>query len=452
MDLHQLKAELKDPNDDSQRASIEARVSVLRGRVASDPDSVTDAELIQGIQDLFELEPGSGFLRDADWLMKALSFTKALIEPQGIPTAWGVFQADNGLALDYWDYPILEAISSWYFEHRDDAQYSEMEMVARSAAVLEYLFARVRGREASEEYHDILAGNSTAILCLHWGLKNYERVRFYANLLELEYRAGRLGEEKYLESIQFREQCLQKETEPSSKGFDTELRHINESLLKLLWDIWSTLESKLDELANANATLYEELARQKDNTYPEPARRELSKLFGTDWGRLAPETRIHLERGLTFLHEHFAAHSPTAAPEAFFMAVKIELLTRLFKPLGLLDEEILKRANTKNPLKLLLSYGRQREAMPLTKQDRELIRTAFQKAGSKAGLLNQAVLVGLKRLADDRDRIAHQEDIQGRPYTFEDLQRCKSEVWTKGWLIPFLKGIHSTEQNGPAAV
>ena len=451
MDLHELITELNDPEDDRKRAAVQARVRELRGRVALDPRSVTNAELIQGIEDLFGLDSSPGWLKEADWLMDTLAFTCTPITPRDVPTAWAAFQADKGFELDYWDYPILEAISFWYFEHKDDPRYSEIQMVARCAAVLEYLFARVRGREADDEYSDILAGNGLTILSLYWGLKDYERVKFYANLLDLEYRAGRLGEEQYLTSLQFHEECLLREKEPSVTTTHAELHKINESLIKLLSDTWTDRESKIDELAKANAKLYEELARQKDSTYPELARRELSTLFGTDWNRLAPETRSHLERGLTFLQEHYAAHSPTAAPDAFFMAVKVEVLTRLFKPLGLLEEEILKRANTKNPLKLLLSYGGHRGAMPLTKQDRELIRTAFQNAGSKAGLLSQTVLVGLQRLADDRDRIAHQEGRQSRPYTFEDLQRCKSEVWTKGWLIPFLKGIHSTEQNGPTA-
>lgn len=104
--------------------------------------------------------------------------------------------------------------------------------------------------------------------------------------------------------------------------------------------------------------------------------------------------------------------------------MKVEVLTRLFQAFGLLDEELLKRANTKKFLKPHLSCGRHREAMPLTKQDREMVLSGFQ----KAGLLNQAALVGLQRLVEDRDRINHQEGRESRRYRFEDIQRCKSDV------------------------
>lgn len=438
MDLHELIAELNGPVEDNRRATVEKRVHDLRNRVALDPRSVTDIELVQGIRDLFDLESSSYCLDGADWLMDALSFTRASISPHEVSSAWGEFQTRSNFGLEYWDYPILEAIAYWYFEHKDHARYGEMDMVAHSAAVLEYLFARVRGREASEEYHDILASNSSTILCVHWELKNYERVRFYSNLLELEYEAGRLGEEKYIESMQFREQALINEREASGTIVDSDLLHINASLMRMLWDTWSSRETQIDQLAKTNGKLYEALARHEDSAYPKPARQELLRRFESDWERLTQDTRNHLERGLTFLQDHYAVHSPTAAPEAFFMAVKTEVLTRLFLPIGLLDEEILRRTNTTNPLKLLISYGK---GGIRDKRDREIVRTALLSAGCSAGLVSHVVVSGLKRLVDDRDQIAHQESRKNRPYTLEDLHRCRSEVWAKGWLVPFFRGL-----------
>lgn len=445
MNLKDLIAQLKDPEDDLRRAAIQKRLDELRTRVTADPRSVSDTDLATGIRDQFDLDPSSDFLDRSDWLMNALSFTHKPISSKQVSTAWDAFQRDGDFAFDYEDYPILEAISSWYFEHKDEPERDQLAMVARSVAVLEYLFAQIRGREASDDYKDILAGNGVTILSLYWVLKDYERVKFYANLLDLEYRAGRLGEDEYLASLQFYEECLVREKDPSVSTIDTDLHKINQSLIKLLWDTWSDRESKIDQLAKANAELYEELARRDDSTYPEPARRELSKLFGKDWNRLEPETKSHLERAYTFLQEPYCTHSPAAAPDALFMAVKAELLARLFKPTGLLDEEILQRTNTTNPVKLLIAYGKGKR---LSKQEREFIRTALQKAGSKANLLTQPVLVGLLRLVEDRDRIHHQESGENAPYTFMDLERCATEVWKKGWLVPFLQGIHTPAQVG----
>lgn len=436
-------AELNDPGDDAKRAVVQKRLDALKARVAAHPESVSDAEIVRGIQDIFDLKSTSDFLDGEDWLMDALSFTLSPIAPEEVSSAWTALQEKRGFTLEYWDYPILEAIAFWYFDHKNDPRRNELDMVARSIAVLEYLFTKVRGREASEDYKDILAGNGITILSLYWVLKDYERVKFYANLLDLEYRAGRLGEEEYLRSLQFHEESLARGKESSFSTIDTELHRINDSLIKLLWDTWSDRESKIDELAKANAKLYEDLARRDDNTYPEPARGELSKLFGNVWNRLAPETRSHLERGFTFLQEPYAAHSPAAAPEALFMAVKVEVLTRLFKPVGLLDEEILRRTNTTNPLKLLIAFGKR---WLLNKQDRDLIRVTLQKAGCEAGILNQTVLAGLQRLVDDRDRIAHQESRNHTPYTFADLEQFAREVWGKGWLVPFLSGIQPCQR------
>lgn len=442
MNLHELMAELNDPEDDAKRAVVHKRLDDLKARVSAHPESVNDAELIQGIRDLFDLESTSACLDGADWLMDALSFTHSPISPEAASSAWTALQANRGFALEYWDYPILEAIAFWYLDHKNDPERNELDMVARSVAVLEHLFGQVRGREASEEYKDILTGNGITILSLYWVLKDYERIKFYANLLEFEYRAGRLGDEEFLTSLQFHEQSVARGKDSSFGTIDTELHRINNSLIKLLWDTWSDRESKIDELAKANAKLYEELARRDDTTYPEPARRELSRLFGNDWNRLAAETRSHLERGFTFLQEPYAAHSPAAAPDALFMAVKVEVLARLFKPVGLLDEEILSRTNTTNPLKLLIAFGKRR--LP-NKKDRELIQVALQQAGCKAGILNQAVLAGLQRLVADRDRIAHQESRNHTPYTCADLEEFANEVWRKGWLVPFLMGIHSCQ-------
>ena len=65
--------------------------------------------------------------------------------------------------------------------------------------------------------------------------------------------------------------------------------------------------------------------------------------------------------------------------------------------------------------------------------------------GARAESVSDAELAGLQRLVDDRDRIAHQESRNHTPYTYADLEHFAKEVWRKGWLVPFLNGIHSAD-------
>jgi len=95
MNLNDLIVQMNDPEEDLRREAIQKRVDQLRTRVAADSQSVADAELVQGIQDLFNLEETSGCLDHADWLMNTLTFTRTPISSKQMASAWAAFQTGS---------------------------------------------------------------------------------------------------------------------------------------------------------------------------------------------------------------------------------------------------------------------------------------------------------------------------------------------------------------------
>ena len=95
---------------------------------------------------------------DFDLLMDSLSFTNTSISMEGIRLAWATFQDshDDIKTFSYEEYPILEGMAQWYFEHREDNGRVEMEMVARSLAIYEYLIQELL-EEAAASYENVLA-------------------------------------------------------------------------------------------------------------------------------------------------------------------------------------------------------------------------------------------------------------------------------------------------------
>src|SRR2546427_6870804 len=192
-----LKGLSEDPEEQRRKEQLVDDLSSLKDRLAKDPANVSEDEVVTGIRKQFELMLSGDFLEEASWLMDSLSFTRSASRHDEIATAWEVFQKNqlriSELRLD--EYPILEGIAHWYFDHRDDQGRDDNAMVARSLAMYEYLFQELRGHEA--EYEDILAENGVDILYLYCGLGLFERAKFYAQGLEMEYRAGRLDGEDF---------------------------------------------------------------------------------------------------------------------------------------------------------------------------------------------------------------------------------------------------------------
>lgn len=78
MDPHELMEQLKDPAEDFKGALIHSRLDLLRQRVQSGPDPVTEAGLRQGMKELFELYPRPV------WTRRRLLILHPLLETTGL--------------------------------------------------------------------------------------------------------------------------------------------------------------------------------------------------------------------------------------------------------------------------------------------------------------------------------------------------------------------------------
>src|SRR5256885_302946 len=290
----------------------------LKEKVKGGDRSVTNTELLNGIRQKFELEGSSDFLSDADWLMNALSFTNTPIDRDNIPLAWESYQlAQEGFVGFYCDdYPILEAIADWFFAHREDTGRDEAEMVARCLAVYESLVQKVWGKQENVGYEDILAGNGQTIVFLYFGVGDFERAKFFTQVLELEHLAGRLDEEDYDQMLRVYHQILEKEHRRVPSTADREYRKITNDFIRVLSDTYTDDERKIEKLEKERTTL-DALARAKER---------LKAKFGVIWSLLDEKTRNHLELGETWTQPPLRDQFPWEVPTNFYLALKAELL------------------------------------------------------------------------------------------------------------------------------
>ncbi len=210
--------------------------------------------------------------------MDALSFTRTRIPTEQIPNAWDAFQRRTGdirpFSLD--EYPILEAMAQWYFEHREDGGFDEREMVAHSLAVYEYLLLLLGGLEGTPEYEGLLSGIGPTVVYLYCGIGQLERAKFYAQLLEREYKAGRLPEEDYLQVMKFYEEIVIREHGGSLAAVKEDLHKIN----RLCWDTIADRDRRIDRLTEENGRLIERVARATSPVVLGEAQERLRASYG----------------------------------------------------------------------------------------------------------------------------------------------------------------------------
>jgi len=430
MDLKDLIGSLMDdPEKTKMQNEREAKLEALRVRLNETPDVVTDAEIINGIRVRFDLVLAGDFLDEAAWLMEALSFTHTGIAHDKIPTAWDVFQnrATDLCPLSLDEYPILEGMAQWYFEHCDDEGRDEDHMVVHSLAMYEYLLAQVRGLEASPEYENILTGNGPTVVYLYCGLGLYDRAKFYIQLLESEHKAGRLQEEDYLSVMRAYELLLLKERGTAITNVDNELHRIT----RLCWDTITARDRQVEALAEENARLVEKLARDSNPALFARARERLSEAFGSSWERLAPNTRRFIELAEVFMHEPFANSWPGGLPTCTYLAVKSELLNLLGRHWAQGDSEALRKAD---PITLLLDFDKKK----LSPGDKQSMGSVVRNVFRGKLTLNAHNMKMLTLLKDHRNQAQHPEGSAS--YGADRLTLFKQKLWASRWLIHFLTG------------
>lgn len=405
----------------------EALFERFRAKLRDNPMSVSDQEVMRGIEQRFDLRSDSDFLDDADWLMEALRFTKepAPTDHAEIQGAWDRYLDAVDSRLTYHDYPV-HAMADWYYERSDDR-----DMAARAVSVYEYLFSAVHDRSVQFEPSDYVP----RMIRLWKQLKNFSRAKFLVQWSEERYHAGLLSHEEYLDLARIWAELVVEERGDALTECEKDLNKI----LRIAWDTISDQGLKIEEFNDRSLRVSEEIARAKDATYPQAARRQLEAKFGITWTKLHEPTRRELELGETYSHSPYSDHSPGVVPTAFFQAVKAELMAQVFEPYGRGNPAILTRIRDSgaNPVRMLIDYAGKTLRNPADRKD---IREALATAACKPGFLSEDYVGKLKRLCKHRDQAQHPEG--NPPYDRARLEELLQEVWTSNWLVNFLEALH----------
>jgi len=436
-DIFKSIREVLPPDDNERTRRLRQDLKRLKEEMESG-SGMSDTELLNAIRKKFELECNSEFLDDADWLMNALFFTNNPVDMANIPLAWESYQIaqDGFIGFRYDVYPILEALGRWYFDHRDDPGREQKVMVTRALAVYEFLMQQVSGREADPEYENILAGYGPTMVYLYKGIQDFERAKYYAQLVEREFLANRLEEDEYLPVMKEYEQILIEEKRTPIPNEAHDLHKIN----RTLWQTISARDRRIEQLEEENNRLSEQIAESRNPTFLEDARKRLKDEFGVIWERLHDKTRKHLELGDAYSDSPLLDELPEIAPVEFFQAVKSEILARLFKPHGRLDPKILMDLDT-NPVRLLIRYDN--KACPLTVLND--LDAAFVKAAGTRNVLFRWDREKLYLLNAHRDKAIHIESKGA--YTQADLKSLLLAMAENKWLVGFLRRLHAQGGN-----
>lgn len=432
-DIFKSIREVLPPDDNEQTRRLREDLDRLKEKVESGSGEITNSELLNAIRKKFEIDSNSEFLADADWLLDALSFTKNPIDMANIPLAWEGYQIkqDGFRGFRYDDYPILEALSRWYFDHRDAPGKEQKAMVARALAVYEFLMQEISGREADSEYEDILARYGPAMVYRYIEIQDFERAKYHAQLVQREFLAGRLKEEECLPIMKVYEQILVEENKTPSSKEASDLHKIN----RTLWQTVSARDRRIEQLEEENNRLSGQIARSRNPTFVEEARNRLKNEFGVVWEKLHDKTRRHLELGDAYTHPPLLDELPETAPVEFFQAVKSEILARLFKPQGRLDPKVLMELDT-NPVRLLIRYIN--KACPLIVLND--LDAAFVKAVGIRNVLSRWDREKLDLLNTHRDKAIHFESKGA--YTRAELKVLLLAMMESKWLVGFLRRLH----------
>ena len=404
-------------------------LDLLKKRLETDPSGVSQEEVFQGIRNRFDLEQSSDFLDDTPWLIKALQFTSRPICNEEIPIAWASFLNDMEISeefIDFLDWPVLEGIAWWYFLYRNEAGYNEDDMVRRALAIFEYLIPFFYGHE--EEYDkEIFPANGLNIFYGYFGLKHFEKAKFYAQCLQIAYLADRLDSEDYYQVKKMYGYILKLENED---------RESNNKILELQWQTISDREKRIEELEKR---LHQIIKQESDKVDLGKAEKELKEKFGSTWPALHAETRNQLVLATAFAHPSISNEHPSAIPCFLFKALNSELSAKIFMPYGPLDKErLLNEQNGRSEVMLLINYGR--DGFAMEPEINSLIEKALGAIGGKYQILTSQDLKHLDFLRKERNKAEHTK----RPYTKNELQKLLRDVWCKNWLSEWLKRLNKT--------
>lgn len=371
---------------EGERSEINNRFELFKTRLQNDSETVTDVQILEHIQELFECRGTEPDDEEYDPLISSLSFTKADLQrcdTHELKQAWtGFLKRAFGFETS-WEWPCSFGLAQWYLFH---------DKLSHAIAVYEHLYTQIRRMELAE-YED-----------------TYERCLL--KLLDL---------------------CVE-------ERLTERARHVAELIGDYRDDGLISLDAYADVLLKKDALRYREMGEviERDR---EEAKKSLCREIGPLFAGFHDTTRKHVIEAELWSQGQLKGIDPIAAPLHWALAIESEFHHKLYSPneealgklLGDLRPKPGRACGVGQISKLIEVSG----SSPIKKAIVETKISAWRNLISVPDLLKR-----LKQISKDRNQIAHVAS-EG-PYTKENSVEFVKHVRNSGWIFRFLSSLTVT--------
>jgi len=368
---------------EEKSSEINNRFERFKTRLQNDPETVTDVQILEYIQELFWCRGTEPCDEEYDPLISSLSFTKADLQrcdTHELKRAWtGFLKRAFGFETS-WEWPCSFGLAQWYLFH---------DKLSHAIAVYEHLYTQIRRMELAE-YED-----------------NYERCLL--KLLNL---------------------CVE-------EGLTERARHVAELIGDYHDDGLISLDAYADVLLEKDALRYREMGEviERDR---EEAKKNLRREIGSLLAGLHDTTRKHVIEAELWSQGQLKGIDPIAAPLHWALAIESEFHHKIYNPNQEVLGELLGVFRPKpgrtcgvGQISKLIEVS---SSSPIKKAIVEKKISAWRNLVAVPGLVRI-----LKEISKDRNRIAHVAS-EG-PYTKENSVEFVKHVRNSGWIFRFLSSL-----------
>ena len=373
--------------DEEKSSEINNRFERFKTRLQNDPETVTDVQILEHVQELFLCKGAEPCEEEYDPLISSLSFTMADLQrcdTHELKRAWTGFLKKTFGFETSWEWPCSLGLAQWYLFH---------DKPNHAIAVYEHLYTQIRRMELAE-YED-----------------TYERCLL--KLLDL---------------------CVE-------EGLTERARHVAELIGDYHDDGLISLDAYADVLLEKDALRYREMGEviERDR---EEAKKRLRREIGPLFAVLHDTTRKHVIEAELWGQGQLKGIDPIDAPLHWALAIESEFHYKIYNPnqevLGkLLGEFRPKPGRT-------CGVGQISKLIEVSGSNPDNKTNNVEKtipAWHNLVLVPDHVRI-LKGISLDRNQIAHVSS-EG-PYTKESSLEFVKHVRNSGWIFKFLSSLTVT--------
>ena len=365
-------------------SEINNRLERFKTRLQNDPETVTDVQILEHIQELFWGRGTEPCDEEYDPLISSLSFTEADLQrcdAHELKRAWtGFLKRAFGFETS-WEWPCNFGLAQWYLFH---------DKPSHAIAVYEHLYTQIRRNELAE-YED-----------------TYERCLL--KLLDL---------------------CIE-------EGLTERARHIAELIGDYYDDGLISLDAYADVLLEKDALRYREMGKviERDR---EEAKKNLRHEIGPLFAGLHDATRKLVIEAELWSQGQLKGIDPIAAPLHWALAIESEFHHRVYEARkhrldGILGEARRPKGRRTCGIGHMLVLVKETCSDPIKRPLVEREIPAWRKL-----LAVPHIVEKLNVIKEHRDQIAH--DTERGMYTQARCSEFVRQIRESGWIIKFMQAI-----------